>query len=214
MERSLGEGICYDDRQVFLLVLVPRSASMSGYRLHQIVSGGQTGVDRAALDVAIFLQIPHGGWCPRGRQAEDGPIAPLYRLRETPESDYAVRTERNVIDSAGTLILYYQELSGGTKLTAQLAGRYRRPKLLVDLAEAIAPETVLDWLVVQQIDRLNIAGPRESSVRGIGRLAEEFLLQVFAHARAAEVLGLSNQHVADEADSDGFGPFEPDTANR
>lgn len=175
---------------------------MSSYQLQQIVSGGQTGVDRAALDVAIYLQVPHGGWCPRGRLAEDGPIASLYRLRETAESDYAVRTERNVIDSSGTLILHYQELSGGTKLTAQLAARYRRPKLVVDLAEPGPPERVLEWLVAQQVAVLNVAGPRESSVRGIGRLAEEYLLQVFTHPLATAKLGLPVETARLEAEFD------------
>ena len=182
---------------------------MFPFRLQQIISGGQTGVDRAALDVAIYLQIPHGGWCPRGRLAEDGPIDSLYQLRETVESDYAVRTERNVLDSTGTLILYYQGLSGGTKLTSQLATRYRRPKLNVDLTEPLSPERVLDWLVKEQITTLNVAGPRESSVRGIGRLAEEYLLQVLTHPLAASRLGLTDESNAavspasQEAECDG-----------
>jgi hypothetical protein len=183
--------------------------SMFPFRLQQIISGGQTGVDRAALDVAIYLQIPHGGWCPRGRLSEDGPIDSLYQLRETVESDYAVRTERNVLDSTGTLILYYQGLSGGTKLTSQLATRYRRPKLNVDLTEPLSPERVLDWLVKEQITTLNVAGPRESSVRGIGRLAEEYLLQVLTHPLAASRLGLTDESngavspASQEAECDG-----------
>jgi hypothetical protein len=160
------------------------------YRLLQIVSGGQTGVDRAALDVAIHLQIPHGGWCPRGRLAEDGAIAASYQLRETAEPDYAVRTERNVIDSQATLVLHYHDLSGGTKLTVQLADRHRRPRLLVDLADPAEPKCVVDWLVANQVTVLNVAGPRESSVRGIGRLAEEFLFQVFGDQVNAARLGL------------------------
>ena len=74
---------------------------MSRCQLDKIISGGQTGVDRAALDVAIFLEIPHGGWCPLGRRAEDGSIPKTYLLRETPQRDYAVRTEKNIIDSDG-----------------------------------------------------------------------------------------------------------------
>lgn len=179
-----------------------RTMASAPYQLQQIVSGGQTGVDRAALDVAIYLQIPHGGWCPRGRLAEDGPIDSLYRLRETVESDYAVRTERNVLDSSGTLILHYQALSGGTKLTVQLAARYRRPRLVVDLAEPGPPERVLEWLVGEQVTTLNVAGPRESSVRGIGRLAEEYLLQVFTHPLAAGRLGWPSEAVPLEAEFD------------
>lgn len=160
------------------------------YRFLQIVSGGQTGVDRAALDVAIHLQIPHGGWCPRGRIAEDGTIGTNYQLRETVEAEYTVRTERNVIDSQATLVLHYHDLSGGTKLTVQMADRYRRPRLLVDLAEPADPKRVVDWLVGNQVTVLNVAGPRESSVRGIGRLAEEFLFQVFGDQVNANRLGL------------------------
>ncbi len=87
----------------------------------RIVSGGQTGVDRAALDVAIALGIEHGGWCPRGRLAEDGTIPARYLLRETSSSEYAVRTEQNVIDSDGTLVIYYQRLQRGSLLTYRLA---------------------------------------------------------------------------------------------
>lgn len=171
------------------------------YRFLQIVSGGQTGVDRAALDVAIHLQIPHGGWCPRGRLAEDGAIAAIYQLRETAEAEYAVRTERNVMDSQATLVLHYHDLSGGTKLTVQLADRYRRPRMLVDLADPTEPERVVDWLVDNQVTVLNVAGPRESSVRGIGRLAEEFLFQVFGRLLNAGRLGLdANQFEEGNAD--------------
>lgn len=166
---------------------------MATYRLRQIVSGGQTGVDRAALDVAIHLQIPHGGWCPRGRLAEDGRIADCYQLRETPEAEYAVRTERNVIDSEGTLILHRHQLSGGTKLTAQLAARYRRPLLVVDLAEALEAEQVVEWLVTNQIEVLNVAGPRESSLPEIGRMTEQFLLRVLNQPLNALRLGLEDE---------------------
>jgi hypothetical protein len=172
------------------VVPVSANALSMAYRFQQIVSGGQTGVDRAALDVAIHLQIPHGGWCPRGRLAEDGPIAANYQLRETAESEYSVRTERNVIDSQATLVLHYHDLSGGTKLTVQLADRYRRPRMLIDLSDPADPDLVIDWLIGNQVAVLNVAGPRESSVRGIGRLAEEFLFQVFGQQVNAAKLGL------------------------
>ena len=89
--------------------------------LRTIVSGGQTGVDRAALDVAIALGFAHGGWCPAGRLAEDGPIAARYALRETTSAAYDVRTERNVLDSDGTLVLASGEPRGGSALTCRLA---------------------------------------------------------------------------------------------
>ncbi len=101
----------------------------------EIVSGGQTGVDRAALDAAMFLGWKHGGWCPRFRMAEDGRIAKRYQLRETESTDYAVRTERNVELGDGTLILHGGVISGGTRLTIGLSKRKRRPLLIVDLSD-------------------------------------------------------------------------------
>jgi predicted Rossmann fold nucleotide-binding protein DprA/Smf involved in DNA uptake len=95
--------------------------------VRKIVSGGQTGVDRAALDIALALGIPCGGWCPRGRGAEDGVIPARYPLQETCSHDYAERTRRNVIDSDGTLILAIGALHGGTLLTAQLAEKAASP---------------------------------------------------------------------------------------
>ena len=144
----------------------------------RIVSGGQTGVDRAALDVAIALGIPHGGWCPRGRRAEDGVIAARYALREHASADYDERTEANVVDSDGTLILYRGALEGGTKLTREIAARHRKPLLVVDLAEAPDPTAVRRWIDDERIAVLNVAGPRESGRPGIGREAAAFLSRV------------------------------------
>jgi hypothetical protein len=144
----------------------------------RIVSGGQTGVDRAALDVAIALGIPHGGWCPRGRRAEDGPIAACYALEEHASADYDARTEANVVDSDGTLILYRGALEGGTKLTRELAERHRKPLLVVDLANAPDPTAALRWIEAERIAVLNVAGPRESGRPGIAREARAFLSRV------------------------------------
>ncbi len=141
----------------------------------RIVSGGQTGVDRAALDVAMDLGIAHGGWCPRDRRAEDGPIPPQYRLDPTEASDYAVRTEQNVLDSDGTLILHRGLLRGGTALTAQLARQHGKPCLVVDLDEPGKPRTVRRWLEENGIRTLNVAGPRESQSPGIAAAAASFL---------------------------------------
>ena len=153
---------------------------MPHWQIEKIVSGGQTGVDRAALDVAIFLDIPHGGWCPQGRRAEDGSIPDTYVLRETVQRDYAVRTERNIIDSDGTLILFRAKTSGGTDLTRKLALKHRRPLLCVDLEHPgeVDVSQVYRWIEDQQINVLNIAGPRESSCQGIGKQAERFLVDV------------------------------------
>src|SRR6266496_3086201 len=101
-----------------------------GFVLEKIISGGQTGADRAALDFAIGRGIAHGGYCPRGRVAEDGMIPERYQLRETPSSDYAPRTEWNVRDSDGTVVLSIQErLDGGSKKTVHCAQQYEKPCL-------------------------------------------------------------------------------------
>ncbi len=136
--------------------------------VRRIVSGGQTGVDCAALDAAIELGIEHGGWCPRGRRAEDGVIPARYQLRETAEEDHAVRTERNVLDSDGTVLLTRGAPAGGSALTATLARQHGRPLLHVDLADTPDPVArVRAWLSSRGIERLNVAGPRESDAPGI-----------------------------------------------
>ena len=141
----------------------------------RIISGGQTGVDRAALDVAIELGIPHGGWCPKGRRAEDGTIPARYRLDATETSDYAFRTERNVLDSDGTLIFYRTVLRGGTALTAQLAQQHGKPCFLFDIDQPEEPETVWRWLRENTVRTLNVAGPRESQNPGIASQTERLL---------------------------------------
>ena len=157
----------------------------------KIVSGGQTGVDRAALDVAIFLEIPHGGWCPRGRKAEDGPISDVYQLTETRSSSYVVRTEKNVTDSDGTLILYRNSMSRGTALTANFTRRHVRPCLAIDIAAMQSSDSDEDWigqkveeihawLIQEAIGTLNVAGPRESTSSGITAHAHTLLLNAFA----------------------------------
>ncbi len=145
----------------------------------QIISGGQTGVDRAALDAAIALSIPHGGWCPLGRQAEDGPIPDRYLLTETNSKSYAVRTEQNVVDAAGTLIVYRDTISGGTRFTLQMARKHGRPHLCVDLVQPVSVDEVADWILDLGIDVLNVAGPRESTSPGIRDEAFEYLRGVF-----------------------------------
>ncbi len=141
----------------------------------KIISGGQTGVDRAALDAALELGIPCGGWCPKGRKAEDGPIPPQYPLQETTSADYRVRTEKNVTDSDGTLILTHGPVTGGTAYTVKLARKHKKPYLIVDLALPSDPKPALAWLLQNEIETLNVAGPRESKVPGVHDLAVEFL---------------------------------------
>ena len=146
----------------------------------RIVSGGQTGVDRAGLDVAIEMGIDHGGWCPRGRRAEDGKIPGCYSLRESESADYAVRTEQNVIDSDGTLILYFSVLRGGTELTYRITQKHDRPCLLVDLETPTSVDVFRQWILDQGIRILNIAGPRASQREGIYQLARTYLESALA----------------------------------
>lgn len=141
----------------------------------RIISGGQTGADRAALDAALRLGLPCGGWCPSGRRAEDGPIDARYPLRETESRAYKVRTRRNVEDADGTLILARGTLKGGTRLTRNVARRLGRPCLVLD-PDRDAPGTLCDWLAANSVGVLNVAGPRASSDSGIYEAAYRFLL--------------------------------------
>jgi len=144
----------------------------------KVVSGGQSGVDRAALDAALALGIPCGGWCPKDRYAEDGRIGGRYPLAETPSADTVQRTEWNVRDSDGTIVFTRSEPSGGTALTIRFARAMGRPFLVVDLAEPLDPGQVQLWIRENRIGVLNIAGPRESKCPGIYGEAKAFLRAV------------------------------------
>ena len=142
----------------------------------KIVSGGQTGVDRAALDVAMQAGMACGGWCPKGRRAEDGRIDSHYPLTETPERSYSQRTEWNVRDSDATLIITREmPLSGGTAFTFETAQQREKPVLVVDLTCADM-DSVSKWLLDHSVKTLNIAGPRESKQPGIYSESKDFLL--------------------------------------
>jgi hypothetical protein len=144
----------------------------------KIVSGGQTGADRAALDWAISHGVPHGGWCPQGRLAEDGVIPARYELKETPEADYAQRTEWNVRDADGTVIFSLQrDLSGGSWFTGQLAAELGKPCLHLHggLGVEEATERLRVFLRAHQVRVLNVAGPRRSQEPGIGAFVEAVL---------------------------------------
>ena len=153
-------------------------------QVREIWSGAQTGVDRAALDVARELGLRSGGWVPLGRLAEDGPIPERYAgLRETETADYAERTTRNVEDSDATLILYRHRLTGGTAFTKLEAVRLGRPHLAMDLAEQDLREAVTkarEWLDTLPGSRLNVAGPRASSDPEIRDLAQALLREILA----------------------------------
>lgn len=147
--------------------------------IRKIVSGGQTGVDRAALDIALDLKIPCGGWCPKGRIAEDGIIAKHYPLQETPNTQYAQRTEWNVRDSDGTLILNQGPLSGGTFLTWKKAQAFNKCCLIIPLSNHADYETVWNWIHEHHIQILNIAGPREDENQHIYKTAKALLQELF-----------------------------------
>jgi hypothetical protein len=143
--------------------------------ISKIISGGQTGVDRAALDVAMELGIECGGWCPKGRRAEGRPIPKRYPLKETPSTAYPQRTKRNVLDSDATLILTLRQPQGGTALTIRLARHLNKPWKVVRVNGALDVEAVRSWLERKKIRILNVAGPRESENPGIHSVACDFL---------------------------------------
>jgi hypothetical protein len=146
--------------------------------IQKLISGGQTGVDRAALDAALACGLPCGGWCPKGRRAEDGVIPDSYPLRETPTDEYPERTEWNVRDSDGTLILTRGTPDRGTALTVRLAKRMNKPHYVVDLEQPETPEVVREWLDANHIKILNVAGPRESSQPGITDEARRYVERI------------------------------------
>lgn len=152
----------------------------------KIVSGGQTGVDQAALDAALELGIDCGGWCPLGRRNEVGVIAPKYPLTETPTHEYPQRTRWNVRDSDGTLILTIGKPDGGTALTRRLARAHKKPCKVIDFNKSTLsePKKVASWLHKKGIQILNVAGPRESSKPGIHQMAFDYLKQVILAWRA------------------------------
>jgi hypothetical protein len=143
--------------------------------LGKIVSGGQTGVDRAALDAAMQAGVRVGGWCPRGRRATDGPISARYPLRETPDDAYAQRTSWNVRDSDATLILCTQAPREGTAFTLEEAQRMGRPVLVLDPAARDAVGMAHAWITEHAIGTLNVAGPREEEAPGMYEAARAFV---------------------------------------
>lgn len=146
--------------------------------LQRIVAGGQTGADRAALDAALDCGLPVGGWCPKGRRAEDGPIPMRYPLTETPTARYAQRTAWNVRDSDGTLIVHQEPLQGGTALTQREAEQRGRPWHVVTLGPAGAHTNALQWMHAHGIQVLNVAGPRASEEPGIYAAAYAFMTSI------------------------------------
>lgn len=131
----------------------------------KIVSGGQTGADRGALDAAIAAGMSYGGWLPKGRKTEEGPLPDQYALQEMESSDYRRRTRQNVIDSDGTLIFSHGALTGGSLLTEQLAKKLGRPNLHINCdcySEMEAIQKIAQWVQDNDVRVLNVAGPRAS----------------------------------------------------
>lgn len=168
--------------------LVTYHATMARPQSHSIsmiVSGGQTGVDQAALSAAIWLGMAHGGWCPKGRRSEAGPIPAEFELRESHSRVYSVRTKQNIEDSDGTLILYHTEMTGGTAFTCRMADQRAKPVLTINLDGPVDFDEVDAWISGQGIRVLNVAGPRESSYPGIGDETRELLVRLLGAREAS-----------------------------
>ncbi len=147
----------------------------------KIISGGQTGADRAALDAAMEAGLTYGGWLPKGRKAEDGPVPTRYHLQEMASPKYRDRTKKNILDSDGTLIISFGPLTGGSALTEALAIRHDRPCLHLNmehLTGARAVTAILQWLEKYSVTTLNVAGPRASGEPRIYSVVKELILAI------------------------------------
>ena len=148
----------------------------------KIISGGQTGIDRGALDAALIAGVPCGGSCPKGRRAEDGRISDKYPLVELDDRGYRYRTLRNVLDSDGTLIIYFGTLEGGTKLTVQLCIEHSKPYALINaqvLSIDRAVALIAQFVSRNRINILNVAGPRASQQPGAYDFAVKVMTEYF-----------------------------------
>ena len=151
---------------------------MSAFLKLKIISGGQTGVDRAALDAALESGVSVGGWCPQGREAEDGPITEKYPLQELTDGSYKERTLKNVQDSDATVLIYFESISGGTAETLSFCLNEKKPYLLIngiDITEESASKQIKQFINESQISILNVAGPRASKEKR----AYEYTKQAF-----------------------------------
>ena len=133
----------------------------------KVITGGQTGVDRGALDAALDLKLECGGWCPEGRLAEDGPIPEQYPVQELAGGDYRDRTRKNVIDSDGSAIIYFGEIEGGTESTLDDCVQLAKPYQLINGAgtqPGQAAKQIAEFVRERGVQTLNIAGPRASKI--------------------------------------------------
>jgi len=150
------------------------------------ISGGQTGVDRAVLDFCLSKRLPCGGWCPKGRMAEDGTIDPAYPVRELPGASYEERTFANVADSDATVILYQGKLTGGTLKSHQYASRLNKPILLINLKEVTPGKAItlfLEFIKQAGASRVNFSGPRQSEWDQAYDLCTTFLTGIYHHQK-------------------------------
>lgn len=146
-----------------------------------IISGGQTGVDRAALDFALAHGIPCGGWCPKGRRSEDGIIPAKYPLKETSTTEYHVRTRKNIVSSDGTLIIVKDDaMDRGTKLTKELCAKLQKPCFIASGTQTDEKDLFREWLANHHIRTLNVAGCREGSQPGVYEYAIAVLNEIFS----------------------------------
>ncbi len=194
--------------------LFARTSTMT---IQKIVSGGQTGADRAALDFAIEYGIEHGGWVPEGRKAEDGILSMQYNLVELPGGDYPDRTARNVMDADGTLIISHGELTGGSLLTRVVAEKQGKPVLHVDMGRLIAFDAAIDiheWMAANDIEVLNVAGPRESKDPDIYKTTRNLLETVFHIDIIADTMPRTTRLFASGKDSAGIEKGVPRTVEQ
>lgn len=147
-------------------------------KIKKIISGGQSGADRAALDFAIENNIPYGGWIPKGRKTEDGKLPDKYHLQEMKTASSSKRTEQNIIDSDGTVIISHGKLTGGSLLTQTLAVKHNKPCLHLDVDNKkilVAIESLNAWIKKSKIKILNVAGPRASKDHNIYKVTKDIL---------------------------------------
>ena len=185
MYRPCQRGFVSGGRLIFLREIM----------IKKIISGGQTGADQAALDAAIKYGFPHGGWIPKGRKTEDGILPDKYKLKEMPTGSYQKRTEQNVIDSDGTVIISHGKLTGGSKLTQKIAKKHDQPCLHIDLNETpafITASTINSWIIENKIEVLNIAGPRASKdpkiYKDTSYIVEGIILLGMVYAQSGSLL--------------------------
>ncbi|HYK46775.1 MAG TPA: putative molybdenum carrier protein [Parafilimonas sp.] len=154
----------------------------------KIISGGQTGVDRAALDVALELHIECGGFCPKGRKSEDGMIPEKYPLIETATEEYSERTRLNIKEADATFVLIDRQADKGALLTIELCKTHNKKLMEADLSGRVDDKQVVQWILNNKITILNIAGSRETSSPGIYEKAYRLLRKVMIEIVARNLM--------------------------